>query len=141
MYVATFMQERIDPASPGICGTGGSFMGKSRLYAISLKNGGAVLWGDGKKKYLELDGVKIVSATETGSGIIFETAELDPNIAGTSRDSIDEASFSHNGKTGQITVRPLGDGDGDDYYGEPVDGGSSGPEAPNGSIINYWLYK
>jgi hypothetical protein len=131
MYVATFMQERIDAASPGICGTGGSFMGKSRLYAISLESGGAVLWGDRTRKYIELDGVKIVSATETGSGIEFGIAELDPNRARTSMNSINEASVSYNGNTGQINVEPPDDGS--------SVGGSSSLVAPNDSIIN-WHY-
>ena len=149
LYVATFMQEKIDHNSSGICETGGSFMGKSRLYAISLENGGAALWsdgGDGKKKYLEFDGVKIVSATE-GDDIIFGIEELAPTEEGKSREyNQNGVSVSYKENFALILdAGPSGDGSTGDGYGSPDDGPSDGKfpggVTPNDSIINYWLYK
>jgi hypothetical protein len=124
-------------------------MGKSRLYAISLETGGAALWsdgGDGKRKYLEFDGVKIVSATEAGGEIIFGIAELAPTEEGKSRE-YNQNGVSVSYKKDMALILNAGpsaggsSGNGSSSGDESSGGGLSSLVTSNDSIINYWLYK
>jgi hypothetical protein len=143
LYVATFMQERIDTTSAGSCETGSSLMGKSRLYVISLETGSSAL-SDSDKKYHELDGVKIVNVMEIGDKIALRAAELDAE------------AVKNNEISKKISITQMGEGDmgvnlmslekdllndDDEDEDEELSDGDSPNVTPNDTIINYWLYK
>jgi hypothetical protein len=135
MYIATFMQERIKiDDSSATCETGGSFTGKSRLYAISLENGGVVPGNDGK--YTEYDGVKIVNVTDMGDSIAFGLAVLDPSIETDTYSAVindDENLYL------KVLEKEANGGGPSDEDEEPSN--ANGLPSGNESIINYWLYK
>jgi hypothetical protein len=135
LYVATFMQEKISTGSSGACDTS-TFMGKARLYAISLEGGRSVLWNDGDTKYLEFDGIKFVNATVSEKGDTV-TAVFGFRRMHKERSDSDIRRHTGNKKNGGLSeVKGL-----DALVLRLTSGGGNSPVVSNDSMINYWLYK
>jgi hypothetical protein len=151
LYVSTFIQQNKAAADDSsICVTERSADGNSRLFAVDVATGAANTWdpdpqiGNKRPKYIELEGVKIVSMTNMMKG--------GKNRLLINLDILNEYRYSHSAKGGIKTqsnargVKTRGENGGDD--GEHLDPEKytltySSPAAinldPNANVTQYWL--
>jgi hypothetical protein len=127
------MQEKINPNSLEACETS-QFLGKSRLYAISLETGRAELWDDGNTKYLEFDGIKFASFTLSEKG---DTSTLVMAFRALHRPNAERDIGRHTGRQDALSrVKGL-----DALVIKMKGAGGRSNVVSNDSALNYWIYK
>jgi hypothetical protein len=137
VYVATFQEDLISAGDTGECVQSG-LAGTSRLYALSLETGGSSMWGgDSPKKYLEFDGIKIVSFTVSEKGenstLVAAYQVLDQGLANTD---------INNYTKGEEKEETLSKVDGLDALVVRMSSGGGGRSkvTSNDVVVNYWRF-
>jgi Tfp pilus tip-associated adhesin PilY1 len=135
LFIGTFLGQKLDVSeSDKLCVTG-SVTGKSRLYAIDMRTGGARLWSEGAK-YIELTGVKIAGLTLSEKGKRRNLLATYTNLPGGDEDPTSEISEMDKKRIESFNFGSSNNGS-DGVSVTLEDGDNVIP--PGTSLLIYWL--
>jgi hypothetical protein len=132
LYATAFRQSTVNINANKLCDVA-KINGESRLYALSLETGQAALWGNGNKKYLRFDGIKITGLTVSRKGgaqsllVSYEVLDKDAAERGINLNTGAEESLA---KVDGMDALALKMPDGDNIRKSSVKN--------NDSVVEYW---